>query len=449
MNEGGSATYWCEMTWRGDPAAGVETGVLIQVRDDRIVDITASAAAPSNAVRLRGLTVPGFANAHSHAFHRALRGRTHADTGSFWTWRDQMYTLAERLDPERYLALATATFAEMVLAGYSCVGEFHYLHHGRGGQPYAEPNVMADVLRTAAADAGIRLTLLDTCYLRGGIGEPLDDVQRRFSDGDVDGWAARVEELKDGDHMRVGAAIHSVRAVDPDSMRVVAEWSRGREAPLHAHVSEQPAENERCIAVHDCTPVKLLSRNDVLDDRFTAVHATHVSLLDIASLARSGSACCLCPTTERDLADGIGPTAAFREEGIPMCLGTDSHAVIDPFEEARAVELDERLGSLQRGTHRPAELLTMATTAGHRSLGWPEAGRLEPGALADLTTVRLDSVRLAGLDRDAADAAVVFGATAADVDHVVVGGRVVVRGSEHVRIDVAGALDRSVRGAWA
>jgi cytosine/adenosine deaminase-related metal-dependent hydrolase len=132
-----------------------------------------------------------------------------------------------------------------------------------------------------------------------------------------------------------------------------------------------------------------------------------------------------------------------------MCPGSDSHAVIDPFEEARAVELDERLGSLRRGTHRPAELLSMATAAGHRSLGWPEAGRLEPGALADLTTVRLDSVRLAGLDRDAADAAVVFGATPADVDHVVVSGRVVVHGGEHVRLDVAAALDRSIREAWS
>jgi formiminoglutamate deiminase len=258
-----------------------------------------------------------------------------------------------------------------------------------------------------------------------------------------------VDELKDDDAVRIGAAIHSVRAVDPDSMRVVAEWARRRDAPLHAHVSEQPAENERCIEVHGCTPVKLLSRSDVLDDRFTAVHATHVTLLDIATLAASGSACCLCPTTERDLADGIGPTAAFREEGIPMCLGSDSHAVIDAFEEARAVELDERLGSLRRGTHRPGELLAMATGAGHRSLGWPEAGRLEPGAPADLTTVRLDSARLAGHSRDAIEAAVVFGATAVDVDHVVVGGRVVVRGGEHVRLDVVGALDRSIRAAWA
>ena len=449
MNGEASTTYWCELAWRGIAGVGVESGVLVRVTGGRVSDISSSASAPSNAVRLRGLTLPGFANAHSHAFHRALRGRTHGSTGSFWTWREQMYALAGHLDPDRYLALATATFAEMVMAGYSCVGEFHYLHHGLDGRAYGDPNLMADVLRAAAGEAGLRMTLLDTCYLRGGIaGEPLDDVQRRFSDGDVDSWVRRVDALKDSDDVRIGAAVHSVRAVEPEAAHVVAAWSASREAPLHAHVSEQPAENDRCHAVHGCTPVKLLARSDVLGERFTAVHATHVSLVDIATLAASGSSCCICPTTERDLADGIAPTAAFRDEGIPMCLGTDSHAVVDPFEDARAIELDERLGSLRRGTHSPEELLVMAGSAGHRALGWPDAGRIEPGALADLTTVRLDSVRLAGLDREAADAAVVFGASAADVDHVVVGGRVVVRGGEHVRLDVAGALDRSIRDAW-
>ncbi|MGD9704678.1 MAG: formimidoylglutamate deiminase [Acidimicrobiia bacterium] len=442
-------TYWCELAWLGDATGHVESGVTVTVAGDRITAVTAGVQPPAGATQLGGLTVPGFANAHSHAFHRALRGRTHGATGSFWTWRAAMYELAARLDPDRYLALATATFAEMALAGYSCAGEFHYLHHAPGGRPYDEPNVMGEVLRCAAADAGIRLTLLDTCYLDGGFGTALDEVQQRFGDGDTDSWTARADALPSSDTVRIGAAIHSVRAVDPASVTVVSAWAADRTAPLHAHVSEQPAENEECRLAHGCTPVELLDRQGALTERFTAVHATHLVDADVALLARAGATCCLCPTTERDLADGIGPSAAFRSAGVPMCLGTDSHAVIDPFEDARAVELDERLVSMQRGTHRAGELLAMATVVGHRSLGWTDAGLIAPGMLADLTTISLDSVRLAGTDASSADAAVVFAASAADVRHVVVGGRVIVRDGAHVRIDVAGALDRSIRDVWA
>ncbi|HEY5877043.1 MAG TPA: hypothetical protein VIT64_17160, partial [Ilumatobacteraceae bacterium] len=217
------ATYWCELAWLGDANGGVEPGVTVRVAGERFAAIELGVLSPpAGAERLLGLTVPGFANAHSHAFHRALRGRTHGATGSFWTWRERMYELAAILDPERYLALATATFAEMALAGYSCVGEFHYLHHGVDGQPYDEPNLMGEVLRVAAADAGVRLTLLDTCYLHGGFGIAPDGVQRRFSDGDADSWASRVDGLARSTTVRIGAAIHSVRAVDPSSMTVVS-----------------------------------------------------------------------------------------------------------------------------------------------------------------------------------------------------------------------------------
>ncbi len=444
-------TYWCELAWLGDLAGGIERGVAITIEGDRITGVDVGVDAPAAAERLGGLTLPGMANAHSHAFHRALRGRTHGETGSFWTWRDRMYSLADRLDPDSYRELATAAFAEMVLAGFTCVGEFHYLHHDRGGVPYAQSNEMGHVLLEAAAAAGIRVTLLDTCYLRAGMTDEaaLNDTQQRFNDGNADSWARRVDDLADTPDTRIGAAIHSVRSVDPESMAVVGRWAAARGAALHAHVSEQPAENEQCCAVHGCTPVELLNRQGVLGERFTAVHATHLAGWDIDLLQSSHSTCCICPTTERDLADGIGPTPAFRTAGIPMCVGTDSHAFIDPFEEVRGIELDERLSSLRRGTHRPGELLAAATALGYRSLGWHDGGLIAIGGLADLTSVALTSPRLAGIDPDHAAAAVVFAATADDVHHVVVGGRVVVADGAHQTIDGAAALARSIAAVWS
>jgi formiminoglutamate deiminase len=433
-------SYRCELAWLGGERA--EADVLVTVDGDRIAAVTPAAtdAPPPGAVRLAGLTVPGFANAHSHAFHRVLRGRTQRGAGSFWTWRERMYAEVEALDPDRYHRLARATFAEMAMAGVATVGEFHYVHHALGGEPYADPNAMAAAIVAAAADTGIRITLLDTCYLRGGIGVELDEIQRRFSDGDALGWAARASELADEPGVRIGAAIHSVRAVDPPAMEIVAAWAAERGAPLHAHVSEQRAENEQCLEVYGCSPTELLDRHGVLSDRFTAVHFTHTIEADQATLGDAGASCCLCPTTERDLADGIGPSRALRDAGLGIALGSDSHAVIDLLEEARAVELDERLASGVRGSHDAPVLLGMASEHGHAALGWSDAGRIEPGALADLTTIGFDSVRLAGTrDEDALDA-VVFAATAADVRHVVVGGRVVVADGRHVSIDVPAEL---------
>ena len=230
--------------------------------------------------------LPGFANAHSHAFHRALRGRTHEHGGTFWTWRERMYAVAARLDPDSYLALARAAYAEMALAGVTAVGEFHYLHHGPDGRPYADPNAMGHALAQAAADAGIRLTLLDTCYLTADVdGRPVEGVQRRFSDGTADAWAERVAALRDGPGLRIGVAAHSVRAVPRAALPVVAEAAGGR--PLHVHLSEQPAENAACLAAHGLTPTGLLAAEGLLGPATTAVHATHLTGADIALLGSS------------------------------------------------------------------------------------------------------------------------------------------------------------------
>jgi formiminoglutamate deiminase len=407
--------------------------------------VTEGADPPGGATRLGGVTIPGMANGHSHAFHRALRGRTHRGRGDFWSWRELMYRVAGALDPDPYLELATAAYAEMALAGITAVGEFHYLHHDPDGRPYADPNLMGESLAEAAVRAGVRLTLIDTCYLRAGLdGQPLAGPQVRFGDGDAEAWAERAGALRDRPGLRVAAGIHSVRAVDPAAMATVAAWAAERQAPLHLHLSEQRAENEACLVATGRTPAALAESAGVLGPRTTAVHATHLTAEDVGLLGATRTTACICPTTERDLADGVGPARALADAGSPLCLGSDSHAVVDLFEEARAVELDERLITGRRAHHQPPDLLAAATGSGMDALGW-DAGRLAPGRLADLVTVGLGSVRLAGArPADAVDQ-LVFAATAADVTSVVVSGRQVVQDSQHLLVgEVAAALDRAI-----
>jgi formiminoglutamate deiminase len=438
------SAWHAELAWLG-PGRGVAERVLVEVDGDRITAVTEDVDPPAAAVRLPGVTIPGLANGHSHAFHRALRGRTHRGRGDFWAWRERMYELAARLDPDGYLELARAAYAEMALAGVAAVGEFHYLHHDPAGRPYADPNRMGHAVVEAAAQAGVRLTLIDTCYLRAGLdGRPLAGPQVRFGDGDAAAWAARAGGLRDAATVRVAAGIHSVRAVDPASMAVVAAWARDRQAPLHLHLSEQRAENDACLAATGHTPAALADAAGVLGPRTTAVHATHLTGDDVARLGAARTAACLCPTTERDLADGVGPARALADAGSPLCLGSDSHAVVDLFEEARAVELDERLATERRGHHRPEDLLTAATVTGMHALGW-NAGRLEPGRLADLVTVTLDSPHLAGArPADLVDH-LVFAATACDITHVVVGGRQIVQDRHHLLVnDVPTALTQAI-----
>jgi formiminoglutamate deiminase len=487
-----SARAWhAELAWL--PGVGVLPDVLIEAAGDRFTKITPRASAvrlPPGTIRLTGLTMPGLANAHSHAFHRALRGITQAGRGTFWTWRERMYQVAGRLDPDSYLALARAVYAEMALAGISCVGEFHYLHHAPGGTAYADPNAMSRSLIDAAAQAGLRITLLDTCYLSGGLDRaggpiPLAGPQLRFGDGSARAWAERVGALGGDEHgmlgpaARVGAAIHSVRAVPPDQMSAVVAWSHSCGAPLHVHLSEQVAENAASLAAYGGTPAAVLYEAGALGPRTSVVHATHLTGDDVRLLGGSEVFACVCPTTEADLADGIGPFGELAAAGCRLTLGSDSHAVIDLFEEARRIEMYARLASQERGHFTAEALGTAATWDGHASLGWPDAGEIAPGSLADLVTVALDSPRLAGAraasesadgggpdraagggepDRAAGGSrpdrepdvavltAVMFAATAADVRNVVIGGRDVVVDGRHALIeDVPAALGSAIR----
>jgi formiminoglutamate deiminase len=432
---GDVTTWWCEHAWLGGDT--VADRVLISVTEGRITAIDVDSAALPSSNRLPGLVIPGMGNAHSHAFHRALRSRTQRDRGSFWTWRDLMYRAADRLDPDAYRRLAAAVYAEMTLAGITSVGEFHYLHHDVGGVAYADPNAMGQALIAGAADAGVRLTLLDTCYLSSGVdGAPLAaGPQQRFGDGSGDAWAERVEALHrqvgalGGQQVIVGAALHSVRGVPLAHMPAVVEWADSHGAPLHVHSSEQTAEIDQCLAVHGATPTALLRDAGVLGPRTTAVHATHLTDEDLADLDRTSTGVCFCPTTERDLGDGIGPAAALLAGSGLFSLGSDSHAVIDLFEEARGTELDERLARRERGVIAAARLLEAATVDGQQALGWTDAGTLSVGARADLVAVEMESIRTAG--GNATVETVVFAASAADVTDVVVDGRVVVAERRH------------------
>jgi formiminoglutamate deiminase len=441
-------TYWLEHAWLD---TRVEPGVVLEVDNGRVATVRRDVPTPPpGATALRGLSLPGLANAHSHAFHRALRSTVQIGSGTFWTWRDAMYGVSSRLTPDSYHALARAVYAEMALAGITAVGEFHYLHHAPAGKPYDDPNAMGEALIAAAADAGIRITLLDTAYLASAMvdrrrGATPTQHQQRFSDGTAQAWAERVSLLKGSGRVRIGAAIHSVRAVPAGELSTVAEWARARNAPLHVHLSEQTAENNACLDAHGCTPTRLLADHGVLGAHTTGVHNTHLTAGDIGLIGSTRTGTCMCPTTERDLADGIGPAVRLQQAGSPLSLGSDSHAVIDLLEEARAMELNERLRTRTRGHWTAAALLRAATAGGHAAIGWPEAGAIEPGALADLTTIALDTVRTAGaLPRLGAETAV-FAASAADVRHTVVGGRHIVRDAVHALVpDVPQALARAI-----
>ncbi len=331
------SAYVLERAWVG---GAVVDDVRVEIEDGRFVTVEPAGQSSRSsaealrqerelrrfsgeapAVRLPGLTLPGLANCHSHAFHRALRGRTQRGSGTFWTWREQMYAVAGRLDPDSYYALARATYAEMLAGGITSVGEFHYLHHQPDGTPYDEPNAMGQALVGAARDVGLRIALLDTCYLSSGFGEPVEGAQRRYTDGDAEAWATRVGDLdvlatadaRDG--VRVGAAIHSVRAVPDDQLATVVAASAGR--PLHVHLSEQVAENDACIAAYGATPTQLLADHGVLGPDTTAVHATHLTADDIAHLGTTRTHACFCPTTERDLGDGVGTEPRPPRRGEP------------------------------------------------------------------------------------------------------------------------------------
>ncbi|WP_081747486.1 formimidoylglutamate deiminase [Arthrobacter sp. Br18] len=438
---------WCEYAWLG--AEGVCDSVRIEVDASGIVaSVLPGVRAQYGDLLLDGVVFPAAANAHSHTFHRVLRGRTHDGLGSFWSWREKMYRAADALTPDNYEEFATAVYAEMVVAGWSSVAEFHYVHHQPDGRAYdgADRHAVELALGRAAVRAGIRLTLLDTCYLAGGFGEPPGSSQQRFADPDASAWLARLADLRrtfattfHPDQVSVGAAIHSVRAVPEEALAVIAR-KLPADLPLHIHLSEQPAENEDCLRSTGLTPTGLLARHGLLTDRLSVVHATHLTAEDIRLLGDAGVSVVLCPTTEADLADGIGPAHELAAAGCRLALGTDQHAVIDPWLEMRALEYGERLKSGRRGSFTPEFLHSIASEGGASSQGRPGPG-IHPGSACDLMAVDQRSTRTAGSHWGQ----LVFSATAQDVTAVVVGGHLVARHGVHETLgNPAGLLSSAI-----
>jgi len=418
--------------------------------DGKVVQIVDGNQAP-DGVRLKNRAMlPGLVNAHSHAFQRVIRGRTERrsqnTTDSFWTWREQMYDAANRLEPEDIYAISRMAFLEMALTGITAVGEFHYIHHARDGSTYSDPNLLAREVIRAARDAGIRIALLRVAYARAGFQTEADPRQTRFIEHSPDTYLKHLEqllaapELKDGMSW-AGIAPHSVRAVPLDYLKRIGEFANERELPVHMHVAEQPAEISACIEEYGRSPVALLETEGLLSKGFTAVHAIHVTPKAIGAIARAGALVCACPTTERNLGDGVVPVDAYFNAGVLVALGTDSQIQIDLLEDARELEYHLRLQQTARNVLAPQDetsssalaqrLFNCATINGAKSIGFNGGGKLEPGAPADFFTVDLDDPSIAGASQDDLLATIVFSLSRTAVRDVVVAGKQIVENGRH------------------
>jgi len=419
-----------------------ESGRTIVCDDAGKIVRVASEEVPE-AVRLQGRALlPGMVNAHSHAFQRVIRGRTEHrsqhTTDSFWTWREEMYAAANRLEAEDIYSISRMAFLEMALTGITAAGEFHYIHHQRDGSPYSDPNLLEREVIRAARDVGIRIALLRVAYARAGYQTEANPLQVRFIE-DPDLYLQRLEQLLDvpeldGGMAWVGVAPHSVRAVPLDYLKPIVAFANERELPVHMHVAEQPAEVSACIEEYGRSPVALLETEGLLSKRFTAVHAIHLTPKAIASLARAGAFVCACPTTERNLGDGVVPVDAYFDAGVRIALGSDSQIQIDLLEDARELEYHLRLQKMQRNVLAPdlaRKLFDCATVSGAMSIGLHGGGKIEAGSPADFFTVDLDDLSIAGATADSLLTNIVFSLSRTAVRDVVVGGKQIISHGLH------------------
>ena len=403
-----------------------------------------------NQIRLKNRALlPGLVNAHSHAFQRVIRGRTERrsehSSDSFWTWREQMYAAANRLTPEEIYAASRMAFLEMALSGITAVGEFHYIHHAPDGSRYADRNLIEREVIRAARDVGVRIALLRVAYARAGYQRPPEPQQVRFIEDTPDQYLESVEDLLtatelEDDAAWVGVAPHSVRAVPLDYLKTIVEFANQRGLVVHMHVAEQAAEVEACIEEYRRSPVALLETEGLLSEKFTAVHAIHVTPKAVSAFARGRANVCACPTTERNLGDGVVPVDAYFKAGVAVSLGSDSQIQIDLLEDARELEYHLRLQQTVRNVLAPVDdvdesalarrLFDCATVNGATSIGF-DGGTLEPGAPADFFTVDLDDPSIAGSTTENLLANIVFSLSRTAIRDVVVGGKRIVEEGRH------------------
>src|SRR5271154_4244895 len=419
-----------------------ESGQFLETPEKFVPSSTKIVNLPGKAL------LPGFVNAHSHSFQRLIRGKSESRIVSgkdFWSWRGTMYHAASQLDPQDVYDVARMTFLEMVLAGATTVGEFHYLHNAPNGQPYDDPNLLSKQVIAAAQSVGIRIVLLRTAYLRSGYEMPRDPGQIRFfesTEAFLENMSALARDSSaTPSSVRFGVAPHSVRAVPLPDLRRIAAWSQENKLPLHMHVAEQVAENAACMREYGLTPVQLLSKERLLSPNFTAVHAIHIGADEIAMLAEANATICSCPTTERNLGDGIIAADRVMTAGIRVALGSDSQAQIDPLEDAREVDYHLRLEHQERaildqiGGHTLASrLFDCATVHGARALALPGGG-LAPGSFADFFTVDLNDVSIAGHSAEDLLPIIVFSLNRSAIRDVVVNGKFILRDRKHALQD--------------
>lgn len=436
--------FWQDGAWRsGDAGFGLAGSRL------------GEAVAGPSAERVGRFVLPGMPNLHSHAFQRAMAGlaeRRGPGEDSFWTWRETMYAFAEAIDPDDLKPIATQLYVEMVKAGYTQVCEFHYLHHGPRGVPYADPAAMSLALIEAAKDAGIGLTLLPVLYMTGGFdGRPLTERQQRFRH-DVGQYVSLLERLvpMQNDMLRIGIALHSLRAVPEEAMRALLATGLCRDMPIHIHIAEQIGEVQDCLAARGARPVEWLLDHADIDRRWTLIHATHLTPQETHRLAKTGAVAGLCPTTEANLGDGLFPLGEFIDAGGILGIGSDSHISVSPVEELRWLEYGQRLITRHRNVAARRAEESVGTTLWQRALvGGTQAsgvdvGRLAHGARADLLVLDDRSPLLAARSEADVIDSFLFAGNTPLVRDVMVGGQWRVRDFSHAIEDRAATDYRGV-----
>ena len=433
---------WAPSAWT--PGGWRERVVLRAGGDGRWTEVTPGIATPPpDAQVLDGPLLPSLVNAHSHAFQRAFAGhaeRRDAASDDFWSWRDRMYRVAQRLSPAQLRDVAAQLYVELLKGGYTQVCEFHYLQRDVGGQPYADPLAMSWALAEAAAETGIGLTVLPVLYERAGFGTPLRDDQRRFRASAEEVWQAAATIAAAGRPLLgAGLAIHSLRAARPESIAELRRLAEGFTGPIHIHVAEQTAEVRDCVATTGARPIQWLARGRLLDARWQLVHATHSDAGEIDAVARSGAGVVLCPSTEANLGDGLTDLPGWLAAGVPLTIGSDSHVTRDWREELRWLEYGQRLARQQRnvaaapesGVTASAERLFARTLAGSAAAAGVPSWGLVPGARADALVVDRHEDALLGLPPSHTLDALLFSSPGRSWRNVLVAGRWVIRDGVH------------------